>query len=237
MKPWYALPWAMPHLTPLPTWSFALGAVTTLFSVLNPISGAAVFAASTAGMPSPALRRSARKAALTAGTAMLAFALVGQFIFSLFGFTALAMQFVGGVLVLYRAISMLYGDDPRERSTEDEKAEASRKLPEDFAIIPFGIPLLAGPGTLSTVMGMIAGLSWSEYGVVLVAILLNAWIVYLFLRNAPAVFARLGAIGTKVVNKLMGLILAAVAMQFLINGVKALAVEIQHAPAAAAMLK
>ncbi len=237
MGPWYALPWAMPHLEPLPTWSFALGAVTTLFSVLNPISGAAVFAASTAGMPAPALRRSARKAALTAGTAMVAFALVGQFIFSLFGFTALAMQFVGGVLVLYRAISMLYGDDPRERSTEDEKAEASRKLPEDFAIIPFGIPLLAGPGTLSTVMGMIAGLSWSEYGVVLVAILLNAWVVYLFLRNAPAVFARLGAIGTKVVNKLMGLILAAVAMQFLINGVKALAVEIQHAPAAAAVLK
>ena len=223
----------MPHLDPLPTWSFALGATMSLFSVLNPISAAVVFAGSTAGMASPDLRRSARKAALTACAAMLAFALVGQFIFSLFGFTALAMRFVGGVLVLYRAISMLYGDDPRERSTEDEKAEASRKLPEDFAIIPFGIPLLAGPGTLSTVMGMIAGLSWSEYGVVLAAILLNAWIVYLFLRKAPVVFARLGAIGTKVVNKLMGLILAAVAMQFLINGVKALAVEIQRAPPAA----
>ena len=233
MGPWYALPWAMPHLHPLPTWSFALGATMSLFSVLNPISGAAVFASATAGMEPPALRRSARKAALTAGTAMLAFALVGQFIFSLFGFTALAMQFVGGVLVLYRAISMLYGDDPRERSTEDEKAEASRKLPEDFAIIPFGIPLLAGPGTLSTVMGMIAGLSWSEYGVVLAAILLNGWIVYVFLRNAPLVFAKLGAIGTKVVNKLMGFILAAVAMQFLINGVKALYIEMQQpAPAA-----
>ena len=223
----------MPHLTPLPTWSFALGATMSLFSVLNPISAAVVFAGSTTGMDQPDLRRSARKAALTACAAMLAFALVGQFIFSLFGFTALAMRFVGGVLVLYRAISMLYGDDPRERSTEDEKAEASRKLPEDFAIIPFGIPLLAGPGTLSTVMGMIAGLSWSEYGVVLAAILLNGWIVYVFLRNAPAVFARLGAIGTKVVNKLMGFILAAVAMQFLINGVKALYIEMQQqAPAA-----
>lgn len=221
---------AMPHLMPLPTWSFALGATMSLFSVLNPISAAVVFAGSTTGMDHPELRRSARKAALTAGTAMLAFALTGQIIFSLFGFTALAMQFVGGVLVLYRAISMLYGEDPRERSTEDEKAEASRKLPEDFAIIPFGIPLLAGPGTLSTVMGMIAGLSWTEYGVVLGAILLNAWIVYLFLRNAPAVFARLGAIGTKVVNKLMGFILAAVAMQFLINGAKGLAQEIRQLP-------
>jgi multiple antibiotic resistance protein len=220
----------MPHLGPLPTWSFALGVTTSLFSVLNPISAAVVFAAATSTMERPALRRSARKAALTAGTAMLAFALVGQFIFSFFGFTALAMRFVGGVLVLYRAISMLYGEDPRERHTEDEKAEADRKLPDDFAIIPFGIPLLAGPGTLSTVMGMIAGVSWLEYGVVLVAILLNVWATYLFLRNAPAVFARLGAIGTKVVNKLMGLILAAVAMQFLINGVKALTIEIRQMP-------
>ncbi|HEX9082576.1 MAG TPA: MarC family protein, partial [Holophagaceae bacterium] len=101
---------------------------------------------------------------------------------------------------------------------------------EDFAIIPFGIPLLAGPGTLSTVMGMIADLSWTEYAVVLAAILLNGWIVYVFLRNAPAVFARLGAIGTKVVNKLMGFILAAVAMQFLINGAKGLAREIRQMP-------
>jgi multiple antibiotic resistance protein len=164
---------------------------------------------------------------------MLAFALVGQFMFSLFGFTALAMRFVGGVLVLYRAIGMLYGEDPRERSTESQKAEASRKLPEDFAIIPFGIPLVAGPGTISTVMGVIVGLGWLEYGVVLLAILLNTWIVYLFLRKAPAVFSRLGAIGTNVVNKLMGLILAAVAMQFLINGVKALYIEIQQASPAA----
>jgi multiple antibiotic resistance protein len=80
---------------------------------------------------------------------------------------------------------------------------------------------------------MIAGVSWLEYGVVLVAILLNTWATYLFLRNAPAVFARLGAIGTKVVNKLMGLILAAVAMQFLINGVKALTIEIRQMPPAA----
>src|SRR5664279_4418041 len=98
----------MPHLGPLPTWSFALGVTTSLFSVRNPISSAAIFASATAGMERPALRRSARKASLTVGAAMLGFALVGQFIFSLFGFTALAMRFVGGALVLYRAIGMLY---------------------------------------------------------------------------------------------------------------------------------
>lgn len=218
----------MPTFLPLPTWSFLLGAIATLFSVINPPSSATLFATATAGMDTASLRRAARKASLTATITMVLFALVGQFIFSFFGFTALAMRFVGGVLVLYRAISMLYGEDPRERATEQERAEAAKKLPDDFAIIPFGIPLLAGPGTISTVMGMIAGVSLSEYLVVLGAIFLNGWICYQFLRQAPRVMARLGALGIKIVNKLMGLILAAVAMQFLINGVKALALEIQQ---------
>ncbi len=218
----------MPTFLPLPTWSFILGVTATLFSVINPPSSATLFATATTGMDTPSLRRAARKASLTATITMVLFALVGQFIFSFFGFTALAMRFVGGVLVLYRAISMLYGEDPRERATEQEKAEAAKKLPDDFAIIPFGIPLLAGPGTISTVMGMIAGVSFSEYLVVLGAIFLNGWICYQFLRQAPRVMARFGALGIKIVNKLMGLILAAVAMQFLINGVKALALEIQQ---------
>ena len=191
-----------------------------------------LFATATMGMDTPSLRRAARKASLTATVTMVLFALVGQFIFTFFGFTALAMRFVGGVLVLYRALSMIYGEDPRERSTEQEKAEAALKLPDDFAIIPFGIPMLAGPGTISTVMGMIAGISLSEYLTVLLVILFNGWICYLFLRQAPRVMERMGALGIKIMNKLMGVILAAVAMQFLINGVKALVIEIQQQPPA-----
>ncbi len=218
----------MPAFSPLPTWPFILGVTASLFSVINPPSAATLFATATLGMETRALRRAALKASLTATVTMVLFALVGQFIFTFFGFTALAMRFVGGVLVLYRSMSMIYGEDPRERATEQEKAEAALKLPDDFAIIPFGIPLLAGPGTISTVMGMIAGISLSEYLVVLAAILLNGWVCYQFLRQAPRVMDRMGALGIKIVNKLMGLILAAVAMQFLINGVKALALEIQQ---------
>jgi len=227
----------MPPFLPLPTLTFLLGVTTSLFSVINPPSAAALFASQTTGMTLKDLNRAARKASLTATVAMLAFALVGQAIFSFFGFTALAMRFVGGVLLLYRSLSMIYGDDPRERHTEEERAEAALKLPDDFAIIPFGIPMLAGPGTLSTVMGMIAGLSIAEYLAVLAAILVNGWICYLFLRQAPRVMARMGALGTKIVNKLMGLILAAVAMQFLINGVKAVALEIQQQHPAAVDVK
>ncbi|HEU4952913.1 MAG TPA: MarC family protein [Holophagaceae bacterium] len=216
------------HLAPAPTLAFALGVTTSLFSVINPPSSAVVFAGATSGMEKAELRACARKASLTAGIAMFTCAILGQFLFSFFGFTALAMRFVGGVLVFRSALHMLYGDEEQDRSMATERAQAVGKQASDFAIIPFGIPLLAGAGTISTVMGMIVGLSFLEYLTVLAAIIANAWICYLFLAHSPKVLAKLGPIGSKVLTKLMGLILCAVAAQFLINGVKDLALDIHH---------
>ena len=214
--------------------AFAVGVATSIFSVLNPASAAVVFGGATAGMDAKEMRSCARKASLTAGIAMLVFALIGQFLFSFFGFTALAMRFVGGVLVFRSALRMLYGDEEKDRSMSEERQQAVGKQASDFAIIPFGIPLLAGAGTISTVMGMIVGLTLTEYLMVLGAIVLNTWICYLFLAHSPRVLKRLGPIGSKVLTKLMGLILAAVAMQFLINGAKELSLELRAQPQVAA---
>jgi multiple antibiotic resistance protein len=90
--------------------------------------------------------------------------------------------------------------------------------------------MLAGPGTISTVMGFIAGLSFSEVLAVLAAILVNGWVIHMFLLQSRWITERLGATGTKIATKLMGMILAAVAMQFLINGVKGVAAEIRTPP-------
>ena len=214
--------------TPLPTWTFALGVFTSLFSVLNPASAAVIFAGVTSDMGATRMRRAAFKATLTATLAMLTFALLGRLLFNFFGFTALAMRFVGGVLVMYMAIGMLYGEDPHEKDSAKDRPAGSPQ--DDLAVIPLGIPMLAGPGTISTVMGLIAGLSLAEDLVVLAAIMLNGLVCYLFLLQSRWVVARLGGTGTKVVTKLMGLILAAVAMQFLINGVKGVAQEIRQMP-------
>lgn len=215
------------HFGHAPSLAFAVGAFASLFSVINPASGAVVFAGATADLDAATRRACARKASLTAGIAMLSFALLGQFLFSFFGFTALAMRFVGGVLVFRSAMTMLYGNAEQDRSMEAER-EASGKGAEESAIIPFGIPLLAGAGTISTVMGMIVGLSLWEYLTVIASIFVNTVVCYFFLRHAPKVLARLGPIGSKVLTKLMGLILAAVAVQFLINGTQELALEVQH---------
>ena len=125
-------------------------------------------------------------------------------------------------------------DEEKDRSMAEERQQAVGKQASDFAIIPFGIPLLAGAGTISTVMGMIVGLTLTEYLMVLAAIVLNTWICYLFLAHSPRVLKRLGPIGSKVLTKLMGLILAAVAMQFLINGAKELSLELRAQPQVAA---
>ena len=217
------------RLAPLPTWGFALGAFTYLFSVINPASASVIFAGATAGMDPARLKRAAFRASLTATVAMLAFALLGRLLFSFFGFTALAMRFVGGFLVMYSALGMIYGQDPHEKDSGQDRPLEANRTQDDMAIIPLGIPMLAGPGTISTVMGLIAGLSLSEDLVVLMAIIVNGWVCHMFLAQSRWVVARLGSTGTKVVTKLMGLILAAVAMQFLINGVKGVALEIRQA--------
>lgn len=210
------------HLRPFPTWAFALGVFTSLFSVINPTSAAVIFSGLTAGMDRAKVRQTAFRASLTATLVMLGFALLGKVIFGFFGFTALAMRFVGGVLVMYSAIGMLYGEDPHLKDA------AHRGTSSDIAIIPLGIPMLAGPGTISTVMGFIAGLSISEVLALLAAILVNGWLIHLFLLQSRWITDRLGGTGTKIVTKLMGLILAAVAMQFLINGVKEVAAQIRN---------
>lgn len=208
-------------------WTYFLGIVTSLFSVLNPISASVIFASSTAGLESLVLKKLARRACYAAAITMIIFALLGQFIFTFFGFTALAMRLVGGVLVLQRAFTMLYSDDHQERLSTQDKEEAGQRLPKDSAIIPFGIPLLAGPGAISSVMGFVADASLWKNAIIIFAIIVNTVITYFFLSNATWVFGKLGSMGTKVLNKLMGLILAGVGMQFLINGILSLAAQIK----------
>ena len=94
-------------------------------------------------------------------------------------------------------------------------------------MIPFGIPLLAGPGTLSTVMGFVTEVSLRDYALVLFAILANITMTYFVLINATVIFKKLGTLGEKILTKLMGFILAGVGMQFLINGILSLASQIR----------
>ena len=111
---------------------------------------------------------------------------------------------------------MLYGDTPGTKSTDKEKQESLEK--EMLGVIPMGIPMIAGPGAISTVMLYVSEGNIEHTIIVFLTIAVTMGITWILLRNAEKVFQRLGRVGSMAISRIMGLILAAVAIQFLING-------------------
>lgn len=161
----------------------------------------------------------ARRGAWTCAITLTAFALGGSLIFRLFGITMGAFKIAGGVLIGLNALDMVQARRSQQRETPIEKAEGMEK--EDVGIMPLGVPLLGGPGAISTVMvltgaspGVVTTLG--VYG----AIALTAFVSYLTLAAASRVEQRLGQTGMRVLTRLMGLVLCAIAVQFIVDGIK-----------------
>ena len=157
--------------------------------------------------------------AWTCAITLTAFALGGSVIFRLFGITLGAFKIAGGVLIGLTALDMVQARRSQQKETPIEKAEGIEK--EDVGIMPLGVPMLAGPGAISTVM-VLAGTSKSPvttaglYG----AIALTALLSYVTLAGAMRVEQRLGQTGMRILTRLMGLVLSAIAVQFIIDGIK-----------------
>jgi len=198
---------------------FALLAFSSLFSVINPISAAPIFVAMTAGS-SPKERRRAAFRACTASFLMLAvFAIAGGAIFAFFGITVPAFQIAGGMI--FTLISMRTLDEGREEVPEGDATSA------DPSIVPLGIPLIAGPGAISTVMVLIGQAEDGMKRLALSgAIVANIVLTLGVLLIAPAIVSRIGVTGQRIVSKIMGLITAVIGVQFVINGVTTVFVEI-----------
>ena len=199
---------------------YALLAFSSLFSVINPISAAPIFVALTEWTPQR--RRSAAVRACAAALAVLAvFAAAGGAIFAFFGITVPAFQIAGGFLFTLMSIRALQGQDERD-VVDDEKADPS--------IVPLGIPVIAGPGAISTVMVLVGQAQDGVHRAALgAAIGANIVLTLLILLAAPAIVARIGATGQRIVSKIMGLITAVIGIQFIINGVTTVLTEILRA--------
>jgi multiple antibiotic resistance protein len=194
-------------------------ALATLFVVIDPLANIPVFLAMTIKYDPSQRRRTCRKAVLFAGCVLTAFALLGDRILSLFGITIPAFRVVGGVILFIIAFQMLQGRQPATRHTPEEQEEGIEK--EDVSIVPLAIPVLSGPGAITTVLVLI---SQREAGPGLVAVILAAiWInciaTWVILRNSEYLVGILGKTGVRVLIRLMGLLLAAMAVQFIMDGV------------------
>ena len=192
---------------------------TSILFIVDPFAVVPTFLAMTE-RDSPEQRRVlARRGAWTCAITLIAFAAGGSLIFRIFGITIGAFKIAGGILLGLNALDMVQARRSQQRETPAEKAEGIQK--EDIGIMPLGVPMLAGPGAISTVMVLALGSKGPLVtAAVYVSIILTTLISYYVLAAASLVERRLGQTGMRILTRLMGLVLCAIAVQFVIDGIK-----------------
>ena len=199
--------------------TFGLVAFSAIFFVVDPLAVLPIFLAMTANESPQQKRGTAMRAAITCGITLTVFAAAGTLIFRFFGITLGAFKIAGGVLLFLVALDMMQARQSRTRSTPEEEQEGIQKA--DVAIIPLAIPLLSGPGSIATVMVLMSRHTSFVYTIpVFVSIFLTAIITWLMLRGAGWIEQRLSKTFMNVVMRVMGLILAAISVEFVIAGIK-----------------
>lgn len=189
---------------------------TAIFAIVDPLAVIPVFLSLTDTYSQKEREIASRKACVIATLILLTFALSGEGIFKLFGISMNAFRIAGGILLLLLGIAQL--DAHRERvKTEEENESFSR---EDISIFPLAVPLLAGPGAISTVVlqsGEVKG--FLGMALFISAIMLAFVASFFLLRSAPYLYRVLGKTGINLVTRVMGIILTAIAIQFIIDGI------------------
>ncbi len=199
--------------------SFAAVSISAVFVVVDPFAAIPFFLALTADEDGPGRRATARRAAVAAGAVLAVFALSGALLFRLLGISMGAFKIAGGVLLLIMAIDMLRSRPSEARITAGEVERGREK--DDVAIVPLAMPLLAGPGSIATVvvlMGRARAVAHWHGLVVLASIAVAAFASYLLLAGASRVDRVLGKTGLNILERASGLLLAAIAIQFMIDG-------------------
>jgi multiple antibiotic resistance protein len=199
--------------------TFGLVAFSAIFFVVDPFAVLPIFLAMTA-TESPAQKKAtALRAAITTGITLTVFAAAGSLIFRFFGITLGAFKIAGGILLFLVALDMMQARQSRTRTTPEEEQEGIEKA--DVAIIPLAIPLLAGPGSIATVMVLMSRHHEFRYAVpVFVSIFVTSLVTWLMLRGAEWLERRLSKTFMNVVMRVMGLILAAISVEFVVAGIK-----------------
>jgi multiple antibiotic resistance protein len=202
---------------------FSVLALSSIFFLVDPFAAIPSFIAITAGADAARRRRMAVKASLTCFIVLTAFAIAGRLIFRMFGITLPAFEIAGGIILLLIGIDMIEARRSPTQESSNDAEEAAAK--EDAGIVPLGIPMLAGPGAISSVM-VLVGASPNKWQMVaiLLAISITALASYGVLNGADRLRRLLGETGIRILVRIMGLLLVALAVQFFVNGLTDLGV-------------
>lgn len=199
---------------------FAVVALSAVFFVIDPLANLPIFLTITAGDSVAQRRRIARRAAVATWVLLLAFAVAGGLIFRAFGISLGAFKVAGGLMLLLMAIDMMRAQPSPTRTSDEEQAESRAR--EDVAIFPLAVPMLAGPGAIATVMVLMSRAEWRPIptAAVFVAVTVTCLASWLLMRHAASAERLIPKTVLRAFERLMGLLLAAVAVEFIASGVR-----------------
>ena len=196
-----------------------LRAIVGIFVIVDPIGSVGIFLAVTNGFSKIKKEKAARFAGITVAAVLVVAALMGQAILDLFGIRLAAFSVAGGILFLILAVEMIRGEGVSQFHKLNERSE---QLPA-AAIVPLGVPLMAGPGAISTVILASPGsANWFETAILISSIAVLGLVTWLCFSYAQHIGKLIGDIGIQLISRIMGLILAALAVEYVVKGVQIL---------------
>jgi len=196
------------------TWLSTFGVI---FAIVDPFGYVPIFLSLTAGDSEALRRKMIRKACATAFLVLTISTFVGQQVLSFFGISIPALQISGGLILLILGFEMMKILPVVERLSQKEESEAERK--EDISIVPLAIPMLSGPAAIASVIVLSSrAQSLADYPVIILSILVTLLITYFVLRSSSRLIKIIGVTGLNVMTRVMGLLLCAIAIQYVING-------------------
>ncbi len=195
-------------------------AFATLFATISPIEAAAMFAAITAGSAAAHRRSMAIRGSLIASGILLVFALFGELLLSTLGISLAALRTAGGILLLLIGIDMVFARSSGGTSTTTEETrEAEQK--QDISVFPLATPLIAGPGAMGAVILLMANAQgeWKIQATVIACLLAVLLMTFIALLGATFIQKFLGVTGLQVIGRIFGVLLSALAVQFIFDGI------------------
>lgn len=192
-----------------------------LFAIVNPFGAIPIFISMTTDQSSSQRLNTINQVAFGVTIILLLALFFGELLLQFFGITVDSFRVGGGILILLMAIAMLHAKISQVKQTREEEHESMVK--ESVAIVPLAMPLLAGPGAISTmILAAHKSSAFSHYMIIVLGIILLTGVLWLILRLSPWIMGRISATGINIFTRIMGLILAAIAVEFISSGIKGL---------------
>jgi len=204
-------------------WGIFLGTIIGLLPIINPLAAGPTFLAITDGDTETRRREQARKGCLYMVAILVCFLIGGSFIMKFFGISLPGLRIAGGILVAIIGMDMLMHQKPAQ-PVGDEHEAARKKV--DISFSPLAMPMLSGPGSIAVTLGFSSlAEGWTDYIAIIAGIICVALLTYVVLRLSTRLVQVIGVVGVNAMTKIMGFLLMALGVQFVVNGVLGIATD------------